>query len=61
MVNEKISSKWRPRAKYCSKHSSELNDWEQAFVDDIIAKLDRNEELTIKQSFKLGEIFHRIE
>lgn len=38
-----------------------LTDWELGFIESMDALLDENTDLSIRQSFKLGEIFKRVE
>lgn len=58
MISEKTKQKWNIRIDYCVEHQDELNDWELGFIESICLK---DKDLTIRESFKLGEIFHKLE
>jgi hypothetical protein len=62
MANDITMEKWKRYATFCAKHSDKLNDWEIGFIDDIVEMLEMNppRELSIKRSFKLGEIYHKL-
>jgi len=62
-VNAATWEKWRRYTAFCIKHMDKLNDWEVDFIDGIAEMLDMNppRELSIKRSFKLGEIYHRLD
>jgi hypothetical protein len=38
-----------------------MSDWEVAFVDDMNTVLDRGRDLTLRQSFKLNEVYHKVQ
>jgi len=38
-----------------------LNDWEIGFIESVDGLLETGKDLTLKQSYKLGEIYKRID
>jgi hypothetical protein len=62
-TSEATWEKWKRYCAFCVKHMDRLSDWEVSFIDGIAEMLDMNppRELSIKRSFKLGEIYHRLE
>lgn len=60
-VTDEMREKWRHRVNFCKKHPNKLNDWMLGFIDSLDAQLSSGRDLSLKQSFKLGEIYHEIE
>jgi len=54
-------AKWDRQIHFLCEHSGYLNDWETGFVDSIELRRSEGKDLSIQQSFKLNEIFHRVE
>ena len=61
MLTDATRQKWSTRTDYLIEQQNKLTDWEIGFIEDMDRKLDSGMDLTIKQSFKLGEIFKRID
>lgn len=55
-ITDEMRQKWNERIEFCIDNQGKLSDWEREFIDSIYGKND----LSIKQSFKLGEIYRRI-
>lgn len=56
IITESMREKWRERIDFLLDNQSALTDWELSFIESV----DSVRDLTIKQSFKLGEIFNRV-
>jgi hypothetical protein len=63
LVSDETRKKWRERVDYLLEedHASRLNDWEAGFVQDMEQRLANGRDLSLAQSYRLNEIFHRIE
>ena len=63
LVSDETRKKWRERVDYLleEEHASRLNDWEAGFVQDMEQRLANEKDLSLAQSYRLNEIFHRIE
>jgi len=61
MISKNTRERWQHQVDYLEDTGfAECSDWELSFIDSISASLDQGKELTMKQSSKLGQIFHRI-
>ena len=61
MITDATRQKWRIRTDWLIEQQDKLTDWELGFIEKMDILLDRGMDLTIGQSFKLGEIFKRID
>ncbi len=61
MLTDATRHKWRIRTDWLIEQQDKLTDWELGFIEKMDILLDRGMDLTIGQSFKLGEIFKRID
>jgi len=63
MLKEKIKTEWDKRIRFLEMVAGPgmLNDWEWDFVAHMEAIRGYGYDLSIKQSFKLGQIFHKFE
>ena len=61
MLTDATRQKWRIRTDWLIEQQDKLTDWELGFIEKMDILLDRGMDLTIGQSFKLGEIFKRID
>ncbi len=61
MLTDTTRQKWRTRTDWLIEQQDKLTDWELGFIEKMDILLDREMDLTIGQSFKLGEIFKRID
>ena len=61
MITDATRQKWRIRTDWLIEQQDKLTDWELGFIEKMDILLDREMDLTIGQSFKLGEIFKRID
>jgi len=56
---------WYDRTEFLMDHLVDdriaLTEWEMTFIQDIEKRLSEEKDLTLSQSSKLNEIFHRIE
>ncbi len=61
MITDTTKQKWRTRTDWLIEQQDKLTDWELGFIEKMDILLDREMDLTLRQSFKLGEIFKRID
>jgi len=61
MTPEEYRARWHNRVDFCIAHTDKMSDWEVAFVDDMNTVLDRGRDLTLRQSFKLNEVYHKVQ
>ena len=61
LVSEETRKKWSDRLAFIMDSGSVLNEWEGDFMDSISQKLADGKDLTLAQSSKLNQIFHKIE
>ncbi len=61
MLTDATRQKWRIRTDWLIEQQDKLTDWELGFTEKMDILLDRGMDLSIGQSFKLGEIFKRID
>ena len=61
MLTDATRHKWRIRTDWLIEQQDKLTDWELGFIEKMDILLDRGMDLTIGQSFKLGEIFKRVD
>jgi len=52
--------KWKYRIEFLEERTEHLNQWEIHFIASLSKWLSEDKDLTMGQSFKLGEIFHRV-
>lgn len=55
-ITDEMREKWKKRIDFLKNKPGLLSEWELSFVDSI----DKGKDLSLKQSFKLGEIYRRI-
>jgi len=60
-VTDETRNKWDERIAFLFLHSEHTDDWETEFVDSMELIRSRGRDLTLRQSFKLGKIFHKVE
>lgn len=60
-ITPELRAKWKHRAEYCADHVSKSNEWQVGFIDSISAQLQEGRDLSLRQSFKLSEIYHEVE
>jgi len=60
-ISNQTRRKWAKRVAFCLEQQNLLTDWELDFIESIDKQLDEKNDLTLRQSFKLGEIFKRME
>jgi hypothetical protein len=65
LVSAKTRQMWYDRTEFLMDHLADdriaLTEWEMTFIQDIEKRLSEEKDLTLSQSSKLNEIFHRIE
>jgi hypothetical protein len=65
LVSAKTRQMWYDRTEFLMDHLVDdriaLTEWEMTFIQDIEKRLSEEKDLTLSQSSKLNEIFHRIE
>jgi hypothetical protein len=61
LVSEESRKRWRARVAFLLEHPEGLTDWEAAFAQDIEKQLSEGRDLTLPQSSKLNQIFHKVE
>ena len=61
LVSEAARKKWNERVAFVLEHPKGLTDWEAAFAQDIKKQLSEGRDLTLAQSSKLNQVFHKVE
>ncbi len=61
MISEQRRKKWVKRINWLIDQQDKLNDWEIGFIESVDRLLETGFDLTLRQSYKLGEIFKRID
>lgn len=61
MVSEESRKKWRDRIAFIRQHSQGLTEWESEFVTSMRKLMENGHDLTLAQSSKLNQIFHKRE
>ena len=59
LVSDETRAKWRHYVEFLWEHGKYLNEWEAGFMSSIKAQLEEGRDLSLAQSSKLGNIFHR--
>jgi hypothetical protein len=54
-ITDEMKAKWKHQIAFLEERQDKLSDWELGFIDSIEGK-----DLSLKQSFKLGEIYRKI-
>ena len=60
-ISNQTRRKWAKRVVFCLEYQNLLTDWELGFIEKMDILLDQNVDLSLRRSFKLGEIFKRVE
>ncbi len=60
-ISNQTRRKWAKRIAFCWDQQDLLTGWEIGFIESIDKQMDEENDLTLRQSFKLGEIFKRVE
>ncbi len=61
-VSKQQRRKWDRQIDFITENGDGLlNDWEAGFIDSLSIRRAAEDDLTLKQSFKLKEIFKRLE
>jgi hypothetical protein len=55
-ITDEMRTKWKKQIAFLEEHQDRLSEWELGFVDSV----GNGKDLSLKQSFKLGEIYRRI-
>ena len=55
-ITDEMRAKWKNQIDFLEERQNKLSDWELGFIDSV----GTGKDLTLKQSFKLGEIYRRI-
>jgi hypothetical protein len=62
LVSDETRKRWRERIDYLLEtKDGELSEWEEGFVQDIERALEKGKPLSLSQSSKLNQIFHKVE
>ena len=63
MVSEETRKRWQERIEFLTATDAidRLSEWENDFVDSIQIRLSQGKDLTLNQSSKLNQIFHKVE
>jgi len=60
LVSEETRKRWRERLAFLKRHEELLDEYQQTFVNDWLAKIDR-EDMNFNQSKFMNRTFHRAE
>ncbi len=60
-VTADMRKRWDHRIEFLLEYHKHMSDWEVEFVDSLSMHRSNGENLSMKQSAKLTEVFHRIE
>jgi hypothetical protein len=62
LVSDETRAKWRQRIDFIAENGDgTLSEWEEGFVQDIERRIASGKDLTLAQSAKLNEVFHKVE
>jgi hypothetical protein len=62
IVSDETRKRWRERLEYLLEtNEGELSEWEEGFVQDIERRMESGKDLSLAQSSKLNQIFHKVE
>ena len=61
LVSEETRAKWRRYIEFLTAHPDWMTLWEMEFAKSIAEWLAGGRDLTLNQSFKLAQVFHRVE
>jgi hypothetical protein len=61
MISDATRDRWRRRVDFLVEHQERLGEWESQFVDSMSIKVENDQTLTLRESRKLAEVYHRIE
>lgn len=61
LVSPETRLRWKERIAFLLDNPETLTDWEAGFVQDIEKRLADERDLTLAQSAKLNQVFHRVE
>jgi hypothetical protein len=61
LVSEETRKKWAHYIEFLTAHPDWMTFWEMEFTKSIADWLSGGRDLTLNQSFKLGQVFHRVE
>ncbi len=56
IITKEMRERWKIRIEFLKDNHKRLSDWESTFI----ASIDNGNDLSLKQSFKLGEIYNTI-
>lgn len=60
-ISEHTRRRWSDQVQYLLDHAEEMTDWEVEFVDSMEELLSRGADLSMKQSFKLRQIYDDVQ
>ena len=61
-VSKQQRRKWDRQLAFINENGpSELNDWEVGFIQSLSEQREKEDDLSLKQSFKLKQIFKALE
>lgn len=55
-ITDEMRIRWKQQIAFLEDAQDRLSDWELGFIESV----GRGKDLSIRQSFKLGEIYHRV-
>jgi hypothetical protein len=61
LVSAETRKRWSERLAFLLDNAEELSEWEAGFVQDIERRLAEGKDLTLAQSSKLNEVYHKVE
>lgn len=60
-ISNQTRRKWAKRVAFCWEQQDLLTDWELGFIEDMDRLIDSGTDLRLGQSYKLNEIYHKVE
>lgn len=60
MISDETRNKWKSKLKVILNHQNKLNDWELGFIDSIDMILNKDDDISLKQSSILTRIYEKV-
>jgi hypothetical protein len=60
MISEETRNKWKSKLKVILNHQNKLNNWELGFIDSIDMILNKDDDISLKQSSILTRVYEKV-